>query len=185
MYKQQVVGFFLYYAQTVDITIFTALKSIAESQAAQTEKTIAPCTSVIYYISWHPQAAIEYKSSDIQLWLHGDTTSVLSEKARSQIDGYLFLYDNPETPIQLKPSHNIAVHIECQLLKHVIDRASEAKCSAIFHNAQLAVPIKITLEDVGHKKLTTPLIHDTSTASGFSNKEIKRKHPKIWDMRYH
>ena len=62
---QQVVGVFLYYARAVDLTILTALNSIAESQANPTEKTLAHCNQLLNYLSFHPQAAIEYKASNM------------------------------------------------------------------------------------------------------------------------
>ena len=64
--------------------------------------------------------------------------------------------------------------LNADLLKHVVASTSEAECGALFHNSQLLVPIKITLEELIHKKITTPLIPDYSTAAGFFNKEIKK-----------
>ena len=81
--------------------------------------------------------------------------------------------------------HNTAVHAKCRLLKHVVASAAEAECGALFHNAQLVVPIKIILGELEHKQLNTPLISDNSTAAGFINKEIKQKCSKSWDVIYH
>ena len=60
--------------------------------------------------------------------------------------------------------------MECRLLKHVVISAAEAEYGTLFHNSQLSVPIKVTLEELGHKKFTTPMITDNSTTSGFTNK---------------
>ena len=67
----------------------------------------------------------------------------------------------------MKPTHNAAVRVECRLLKHVVASASESQCDALFNNSQLAVPIKIALDYLGHKQLTTPLINYNSTSAGF------------------
>ena len=58
----------------MDINILTALNSIAESQAAPTEKTLEHCIQLLDYLSWNPQSAIEYKASERQLLVYGDAT---------------------------------------------------------------------------------------------------------------
>ena len=70
----------------------------------------------------------------------------------------------------MKLTNNAAVHVECQLLKHVVASTTEAECGTLFHNTQLAVPIKKILKELGHKQLTTPPITDKSTAAVFYNK---------------
>ena len=77
----------------MDITILAALNSITEYQAAPTEKTIYHCTQLIDDLSWNNESFIEYKSSDMQLWLHGDSAYLLAAKSRSPISGYFFLSD--------------------------------------------------------------------------------------------
>ena len=69
----------------MDITILAALNSITEYQAAPTEKMIAHCTQVLYYVSWDPQSAIIYKSIDVQPWVHGDAAYLVAAKALSRI----------------------------------------------------------------------------------------------------
>ena len=57
----------------MDITIITALDWIAESQAAPNEKKLSHCNQWLDYLGWNLQAAIEYKASGMQLWVHGYT----------------------------------------------------------------------------------------------------------------
>ena len=99
----------------------------------------------------------------MQLWVHGDSAHLVAEKSHSRIDEYFSLSDTSENPLQMKPAHNAAAHVECQLMKHVVASATEAERGALFNNPQLAVPIKIILEELGHKQLTTPLITDNPT----------------------
>ena len=96
----------------------------------------------------------------MQLWVHGDSAYLVAEKSHSRIDEYFSLSDTSENPLQMKPAHNAAAHIECQLLKHVVASATEEERGALFNNSQLAVPIKITLEELGYKQITTLLIND-------------------------
>ena len=116
----QFVGVFLYYAVVVNLTILTALNSIVESQANPTYKTLAHWNQLLNHLSWHPQAAIEYKASNMQLQLHGDAAYLVAAKACILIAGYFFLSESPDDPLQMKLMHNVVVHVECRLLKHVV-----------------------------------------------------------------
>jgi hypothetical protein len=184
-FVQQVVGVFLYYGRAVDLTILTALNSIAETQAAPTARTMQQCNQLLDYLSWHPNAEIEFVASDMQLWVHGDAAYLVAAKARSRIAGYFFLSDVPKKPLQPHPNHNAAIHVECRLLKHVVASAAESETGALFHNGQLAIPLVVTLEELEHVQQCTPLITDNSTSAGFVNDTIKQRKSKSWDMRFH
>ena len=56
---------------------------------------------------------------------------------------------------------------------------------SLFLNAQDAIPLIITLEELGHKQEAIPLKTDNSTADGILNKTIKQKRSKAFDMRFH
>ena len=55
----------------------------------------------------------------------------------------------------------------------------------MYINAQEAVPLLITLEELGHKQQPVPLKTDNSTAEGIMNKTIKQKRSKAMDMRFY
>ena len=59
------------------------------------------------------------------------------------------------------------------------------KTGGLFHNSNNAIPLRRTLEELGHPQKATPIKTDNSTASGFCNRTIKQKRSKSWDMRYH
>ena len=82
----------------------------------------------------------------MQLWVHGNTAYLVSAKVCIRISSYLFLSDTPEKPLQLKPTHNAAVHVKSRSLIHAVASDSEAECGALFHHAQLALPIKVILQ---------------------------------------
>ena len=63
--------------------------------------------------------------------------------------------------------------------------AIEAKLGALFLNYQEAVPIQITLEEMGHYQLPTPVQVDNSTALGISTGTIKQRKSKAMDMRFY
>ena len=63
--------------------------------------------------------------------------------------------------------------------------AAEAEVGLLFLNAQDAIPLIITLEELGHKQEAIPLKTDNSTADGILNKTIKQKRSKAFDMQFH
>eukprot|EP00956_Cyclotella_meneghiniana_P031271 scaffold81716_cov13-Cyclotella_meneghiniana.AAC.1 len=60
--------------------------------------------------------------------------------------------------------------------------AAEAETGALFLNAKLAVPIRHTLEELGHPQGKTPIQTDNSTAYGIVNNKIQPKQTKAMDM---
>ena len=117
------------------------------------------------------------------LRVDSDTAYLVMPNAKSRIAGYFQLNHHPHRVPH--PSINGAILVECKALKHVVSSAAEAETAGIFHNAQVAVPIRYILESLGHQQPPTPIKTDNSTASGFINNNIHQKKSKSWDMRYH
>jgi hypothetical protein len=63
--------------------------------------------------------------------------------------------------------------------------AAESEVGACFQNAQTAAPLPITLMELGHNQLVTPIQTDNSTSFGILNETIKQKHSKSMDMKYY
>ena len=63
--------------------------------------------------------------------------------------------------------------------------AAESEVAGLFMNAQHAVPIRLTLEDMGHPQPPTPLRTDNITAQGILSGVYKRKRTKWNDMNFH
>ena len=63
--------------------------------------------------------------------------------------------------------------------------AEEAELGALFLNCQEAVPIRITLEEMGHSQPPTPVQVDNSTALGIATGNIKQRKSKAMDMRFY
>ena len=80
---------------------------------------------------------------------------------------------------------NAPIHVECQILKHVVSSAAEAETAGLFHNCKTALQIKNMLEALGHKQSPIPVKTDNSTAAAFSNSTLKERRSKSWDMRLH
>ena len=52
-------------------------------------------------------------------------------------------------------------------------------------NAQLAAPMRTTLEELGHPQPPTPMKTDNTTANGIINGTVKQQRSKAIDMRYY
>ena len=76
----------------------------------------------------------------------------------------------------LSDTINGALLVECKTLRHV-------ETAGIFHNAQVAVPLRYMLEQLGHPQPPTKIKTDNATASGFVHDNITQKRSKSWDMR--
>ena len=63
--------------------------------------------------------------------------------------------------------------------------AAEAEIGAGYMTAQDSIPIRTTLEEMGHPQPPTPIQVDNTTAVGFANKTIKQKRSKAIDMRFY
>lgn len=51
--------------------------------------------------------------------------------------------------------------------------AAEAEIAVLFMNAQILIPARQTLEDMGHKQPPTPIQTDNTTAHGILNSTMK------------
>ena len=86
------------------------------------------------------------------LTIDSDAAYLVAPKARSRIAGYF----------QLNSKHkcnnyvNGALLIECKTLRHVVASSAEAETAGIFHNAQVALPIRYMLTQMGHLQPPTP-----------------------------
>ena len=63
--------------------------------------------------------------------------------------------------------------------------AAEAEPGGLYFNAREAVPIRKTLEELGHKQPHTSMQIDNSTVMGVVSNKIQPKRTKVMDMRFH
>jgi len=177
---QEVTGTFLFYARAVDPTMLVALGSLAVEQTNPTENTMKKCKQFLDYAATQEDAVITYRKSDMVLAIHSDASYLSEPKARSRAGGHFFLSEN-----DTDPRDNGAVHTVAKIIKAVMSSAAEAELGGLFINAKTAVPIRKTLEELGHKQPPTPIQTDNSTACGVVNNEIQPKATKAMDMRFY
>ena len=92
---------------------------------------------------------------------------------------------SPHDPANFEPTLNGIVYSVCKILRNIMVSAAEAELGALFLNYQEAVPIRITLEEMGHSPPPTPVQVDKSTALGISTVTIKQRKSKATDMRFY
>ena len=109
------------------------------------------------YLHTHPNAKIRYHASDMQLHIDSDAAYLVAPKEKSRVAGYFYLSNRYDTQQSTLPKLNSPVHIECQLLKHVVTSAAEAETSAIFHNCKVGIWRKKMLNALGHPQQIIPL----------------------------
>ena len=62
--------------------------------------------------------------------------------------------------------------------------ASEAETEAIFYNCKVALPLRVSLEDMGHEQHKTSVTIDNTTACELINKTMIPKRAKSYDKRF-
>jgi hypothetical protein len=122
------------------------------------------------------------------LYAHSDASYLSAPQARSRAGGHFFLSQQPtdcnKSPTQ-QPRLNGPIHTTCHILRNVMASAAEAEVGTLFLNDQDALPLRVTLEELGHPQPPTPMQTDNSTAAGFANDTIKQKRSKAIDMRFY
>jgi hypothetical protein len=187
---QSIIGTTLFYARAVDLTALPAIGSISAEQSKATENTNKKLARLLDYFATHPNATIRYHKSDMVLYIHSDA-SYLSEKlARSRMGGHFFLSSMPADPTRhplasdTPPPNNGAIKTNSTIMKSVLSSAAEAEAGGMFLNCQDALPIRVTLSEMGHPQPATHVRGDNSTAIGIANNTIKQRRSKAMDMRF-
>ena len=97
----------------------------------------------------------------------------------------LCLYISSEPTVKDHPKLNGAIYIKHKTLRYVVSSAAEAEVGGIFHNTQVALPIRNILHTLNHSEPLTSLKIDTITAKCFIYNNTHQKRSKSWDMIYY
>ena len=81
--------------------------------------------------------------------------------------------------------HNGAILNPTHIIKHVATSAADAEIGAAFINCKEAIPIRITLTEMGYPQPATKVTLDNTTAVNFISKTLKQRRTKTIDMRYY
>jgi hypothetical protein len=177
----RIIGKLLYYARAVDSTLGVALSALASEQNKPTQRTRRNIIHLLDYCATNPASKLPFHASRMILHLHSDAGYNNETQARSRSGGHLFLGNHPNSP----DFFNGAILNPTHILKHVASSAADAEIGATFVNCREAIPIRITLEEMGYPQPPTPVTLDNTTAVGFANQTIKQRRTKAIDMRYY
>ena len=180
LFVQQVLGTFLYYGRAVDSTMLVALSSIATDQASPTQATLKKVDQFLDYAASQVFAIVTYHASDMVMAIHSDASYLSESKALSRAGGHFFMSNNSEIP-----PNNGAVHTIAQIIKCVMASACEAEIGAMFVNAREAVPMRQTLQEMGHPQPKTPLQTDNTSAHQVVTNNVQPKRTKSMDKNFH
>ena len=97
-----------------------------------------------------------------------DAAYLVEPNAHSCIAGYFQLNSNKQSNQYI----NGAILIECKTLQHVVATLAEAETAGLFHNSQVALPIRYMLEQMSHKQAKTPMKTDNMMSKHFIHNNI-------------
>ena len=72
-----------------------------------------------------------------------------------------------------------------KIIKMITSSAMETEVAATFYNAKEALPLRVTLAEMGHPQPPTPMEVDNDTAIGFLKSTMKQKRSKAIDIRFY
>ena len=124
------------------------------------------------YLATHPTAMLHYYASVMVLNIHSDASYASERGAKSGVKVHYFLRWKPRenAPICL----NGAIYTLSNIMKSVASSAADAELGAHFVNAKAGRIIRLTLKELGHPQLPTPMNCNNATASGIANGSVKR-----------
>ena len=79
---------------------------------------------------------------------------------------------------------NAPMEVIAKVIKPVMGSAAEAEVAALHFNAQAAIPLRVCLEELGHKQPATRIRTDNQTAKGFVRGTIKQKRSRTFDRQF-
>jgi hypothetical protein len=140
------------------------------------------------YAASNPLSIIRYTASGMTLYVHSDASYLSEIGAHSRASGHFSLSSpplDPDKPPAELPTLNGPIHTLCKIIDVVVGSAAEAEIGAGYLNAQAAVPICETPQELGHPQPLTPMQVGNTTAEGFANGTMKQKRSKAMDMQWH
>ena len=179
---------FLYYSHTVDCTILSYLNTTSEQQANPNQNTKAEITHFLDCTATNPTAIVQYKASDMILYIDSDASYLSKPRARSCNKGNEYigsLRANPKKAPNLPPLENGSIHIECRILKHVVASVAKEEVGRIFHNGETAVPLSINLNEISFPQPPTPIKTDITDTEYIFPATVRKKGSRKMDIRFY
>jgi hypothetical protein len=179
-FNQQVCGKFLFFGRAVDSTLLCPIRAIASQSSKPTDNTMRQTLQLLNYLATQEDAVLSYHPGNMVLAVHNDASYLSKPKACSRASGHFFLSSDTTVP----PNHGAVLNI-AHIIKNLLSSATEAELVGLDIMVCEAVYIRIILEELGHKQLTTLLQTDNAMADAIINGKIQTKQTKAMDMQFH
>ena len=122
-----------------------------------------------------PNATIWYIDSDMILHIHIDASYLSEQNSKSHVYGNFYLTSTNDTT----PSNGTILTLSA-IIKNVVFSAAEAELTALFYNCKDAIPLHITLEELGPHQPPTAVITEFEAAHGLLHTLMTSKHQNSW-----
>jgi hypothetical protein len=162
----------LYYARALDAS------KVGSQQLAPTKDVAAAAELLLQYAPTWPKAELVYHASNMILHFQSDASYNSKTQARSTFTSEIV------TTIQSRVI-NRAILATSSILPSVVCAAFEAEYGGLFKNAQLAAPLRYTLEDVGSPQLVPTLIITDNSVAGIANDTVTQRRSRATDLKFH
>ena len=154
-------------------------------QAKPTEKVWSDFLYLLHYCNTWSETKLVFKASDMILFLDADASLGTESGYRSRGGGIAW-FGKRNDPYFI----NGAIDVMSVILPTVTSSICEAEYASAFLLAQLAMPFRLQLKDMGYPQDifsngSTLLTTDNQCAEGIANKSTKLKRSRAFDMRYH
>ena len=77
------------------------------------------------------------------------------------------------------------VQVNSKIIPNVMSSAQESETGTGYINARDAVPLRTSLDEMGHKQGPTPIQFDNLCATGILNDTVTQRRSKAMDMRFY
>ena len=101
------MGVFLFYARTVNPTMFTAINKIASHQSKPTSLIKKEVERFLEYANKKSDATLRIRASNMILRCHSDGSCLSESDARSRAGGFIFLGDCPNDGVPNAPAYRL------------------------------------------------------------------------------
>lgn len=182
---QQAIGGLLYYSRAVALDYTLGVNKMSSRQSDPTEQDWKDFLHLMSFAATWPDCKIRYFPSDMILIIDADVSYLSETLARSRGGGVAYMgKKNDPTFI------NGPIDVMCVILPTIVSSACEGEYATAFLMAQLSMPLRVQLADLGYKQDmftngSTLLTTDNQCAEGIANESIKLKRSRAMDMRYH
>ena len=145
--NQEIVGTLLFYSCRVDPILTCALNFTATKIQHGTQAVVEAIRQLLNYVAKHLNTIMHYAASDMILYIYSNTSFLFKQNSKSHVGSHYYLTSTNTTA----PS-NGDVHTLSAIIKYVVSSVAKAKLAAFFYDCKNAIPLCITLEEIGHRQ---------------------------------